>query len=101
MAQGIPLTDDPRQTFRTTLGDQPVALFVWWQPSDESWFVSLEYQDGRTIVSGVRLVEAGVPLRGFVTDFEGQFLVTGIGEPGRNAWSTTHRLIWYNPSELL
>ena len=100
MAQLIALTDDAHQTFRTILGAQPVRVTAIWNPSDEYWYVSLANVDRTAIVTGRRLVEAGRPLRGRVLDFEGELYVDGNGEPGRNAWASTHRLLYLTPSEL-
>ena len=93
--QEIPLTNDARSTFRTTLGGQNVRLRLWWQPTDAHWYLSLAWLDGRGIVSGVRLVAGGNALRGIVSDFVGSITVTGEGGgPGRNAWGQTHRLVY-------
>ena len=92
--QQIRLTDDVRQTFRTVLGGQSVRVKAWWQPLDLHWYLSLMWTDGRGIVAGVRLVEGGKPLAGHVLEFSGMLAVDGLGMPERNAWSTTHRLIY-------
>ena len=99
MAQQIALTADARQTFRTMIGTQGVRVTAWWQPLDEAWYLSLAWLDRRPIVTGVRLTEGGRPLRGFVTDFVGQVHVSGNGEPGREAWGSTHRLLWLTDEE--
>ena len=99
MAQQIALTADARQTFRTMVGAQGVRVTAWWQPLDEAWYLSLAWLDRRPIVTGVRLTEGGRPLRGFVTDFVGQVHVSGNGEPGREAWGSTHRLLWLTDEE--
>ena len=94
MHQLIPLTDDARQTFRTLLGGQSVRVRAWWQPSDENWYLTLAWTDGRIIVAGVRLVDDGQPFAGQMLDFAGSLDVQGTGSLSRNAWSTTHRLVY-------
>lgn len=101
MAARITITDDDRQRFETNLGGQPVAITVWWQPSTEGWYLSVENDDGTPIATGLRLVTDSRLLRGFVTDFQGDFVLTGNGEPGRAAWLfNTHRLFWIAPDDL-
>ncbi len=99
MAQVVPLTDDARQTFRTSLGAQSVRLTLWWQPFDRAWYLSASFLDGTNIINGVRLVEKGRPLDDVLTTFEGAFFIEGIGEPGRNAWTATHNLIYLTAAE--
>ena len=94
MPQLIPLTDDARQTFRTLLGGQSVRIRAWWQPSDEHWYLTLAWTDGRIIVAGVRLVEGGQPLAGHVLEFSGRLDVMGAGPLVRSAWSTSHFLVY-------
>lgn len=93
-AQHLPFTGDARQTFRTILGGQSVRVRNWWQPTDQNWYMSLANVDQTPIVTGVRLPEGGLPLAGRIVDFVGQFFVEGRGEPGREAWTTTHRLLY-------
>ena len=94
MAQQLSMTTDPRRTYRTVLGGQNVRVRVWWQAFDRAWYLTLSWLDGRVILAGARLVEDGRPLEGQVTDFTGSISVDGIGHPGRDAWSTTHRLLY-------
>ena len=101
MAQQIVLTDDRRQTFTTELHGQSVRVTAWWQPDDEAWYVSLSWLNRVPIISGARLVSDGRPLRGLVTDFAGELVVSGTAaEPGREAWSTTHRLLHLTTEDL-
>lgn len=100
MAQQIIMTDDARRTWRTILGGQGVRARAWWQPLDENWYLSLSWLDRRPIVSAVRLVEGGRPLRGAVLDFAGEIVVAGTGELGRNAWTTSHRLLYLTAAEV-
>lgn len=100
MAQMIELTGEASITFRTVLDDQRVRIRVWWQPLDEGWYLSLSWPDGRSIASAVRLVERGRPLRGRIGEFRGEFYVDGVGVPGRDAWTSTHRLIYLAPGDV-
>lgn len=100
MARQILLSDDPRQTFRTILGGQSVRVRAWWQPFDSAWYLTLQFTDGRGICSGVRLVEGGRPLDDDIGDFVGGIAVVGVGEPGRTAWTSTHRLVYLDASEV-
>ena len=90
----IPLTGDARSEFRIVLGGQSVRITVWWQPSDGHWYFSLAWVDGRPIVSGVRIVRTSNLLIGHVSDFRGRLHVLGEGDPGRDAWGRTHRLLY-------
>ena len=94
MAQQLSMTSDARRTYRTVLGGQNVRIRAWWQPLDRSWYVTLAWLDGRVILAGARLVDSGRPLDGQVTDFAGSLVVVGNGHPGREAWTTTHRLLY-------
>ena len=96
MAQVVALTNDARQTFRTVLGGQSVRVTAWWQPLDEYWYMSLSRMNGAPIISAVRLVESGRPLSGQLLEFSGQLIVDGRGDPGREAWTSGHRLIYVN-----
>ena len=100
MAQQIPFSTDARQTFRTTLGGQNVRFAAWWQPLDEYWYFSLHWLDRRPIITGARLVQAGEPMNGLVTEFKGGFRVDGAGRPGRNGFTETHRLLYLAPGEV-
>ena len=100
MAQRVPLSNNARQTFRCTLGGQLVRVWAWWQPLSEAWFISLALVSGDRIIAGVRLGEGARPLRGSVLPgFAGELYVEGVGEPTRNAWGVTHRLLWVTSAE--
>ena len=100
MAQLIALSDDARQSFRVILGAQGVRVRAYWQPLDENWYLSLSNLDRTPIISGVRLDEAARPLDGqLLTDFKGALLVDGVGEVGRHAWTTTHKLLYLSEAE--
>ena len=93
--QRLPVTTDVRQFFMTSLGGQLVRIDVWWQPSDENWYLSLAWQSGRRIVSGRRLVTDVDVLVGIVSDFSGALVVYGLTERiGRDSWLTSHELIF-------
>ena len=94
----VPITNDARQRFRIVLGGQSASMVMWWQPSDEAWY--LTFRLGETYVaSSMRLVEGGAPLEGILSSFEGQLLVDGVGDPGREAWTESHNLLYYTPAE--
>lgn len=99
MAQLIPLSNDARQTFRCVLGSQSVRVRAWWQPLDGYWYLSLATLARTPIISAVRLVEGARPFSGAVLEFTGGLLVSGPGEVGRNAWTTTHRLLYLDATE--
>ena len=76
MAQVIPLTADPRQSFRTILAGQNVRVTCWWQPLDQHWYMSILRLDRTAIITGVRLVPQGYPIRSLVaSDFTGDLIV--------------------------
>lgn len=95
MASVIRLTNDARQTFRTSLGGVSARLTVWWQPSDAHWYLAV---DG--VTASARLVERGLPLLGRRHAYGGQLYVQGPGVPGRYAWEQTHVLVFLTDAEL-
>ena len=107
MAQQIPLTPPSRggvrETFRTILGGQNIRFSRWYQPLDQNWYMSLRLSDvARTpIATGRRLLGRTVPLAGqVIPKFQGQFYVDGIGDPTRDSWGTTHRLLYLGQDAL-
>ena len=100
MPQQIILTDDARQSFRTIVGGQGVRITAWWNVVDGRWYLTLSRLDRTVIAAGLRLVEGGRPLRGVMTDFAGELIVDGMGEPGRHAWAGSHRLLYLSPDEI-
>ncbi|MDE2848200.1 MAG: hypothetical protein OXO51_15975 [Gemmatimonadota bacterium] len=101
MAQVIPLSNAPRQTFRTILDGQNVRMTAWYQPLDEHWYLSILRLDRTPIISSVRLVPMGYPIRALiVADFTGDLIVEGAGDMGPEAWTTTHRLIYLAEGEI-
>ena len=96
--QQVPFLSRVRETFRTSIGGHPVRFNKIYQPLDQSWYMSLSVADvARTpIVTGVRLLGRSVPLAaaGASTLIGGQLYVDGVGDPGRDAWGTSHRLLY-------
>ena len=95
--QQIILSNDARQTFRTSLNGQNVRITAWWQPIDFHWYLTMGWLDGRGIIAGIRLVEGGQPLNGVITDFQGTLRVDGMGKLDRLSWETTHKLLYDSP----
>lgn len=101
MAERITITPTARQQFATSLGGQSVSLTVWWQPSTGGWYLSVEDGGGEPIATGLRMVSDSRLLRGFVTPFQGDFVMLGDGDPRIDAWAReTHKLFWIAPDEL-
>ena len=95
--QQVPFLSRVRETFRTRLGGKPVRFDKVFQPVDQSWYMSLSVADvARTpITTGVRLLGRAVPLATLPANaLGGQLFVDGVGDPGRDAWGTSHRLIY-------
>ena len=92
----IPLSNDARQTLSTALDGQMVDIDVWWQPSDENWYISLLFQNESTAIVAGRRMQPGVDvLAGVASHFNGTLTPLGITETiGRNAWGMTHELIY-------
>lgn len=94
--QRINLLDVDRQSLTTVLGGQEVFLRVWWQPTDESWYASVEML-GTPLVAGRRIALGEGLFDAMVTAFAGdvvcRHLGSGDGEPGRHAWNRTHELV--------
>ena len=95
--QQVPFLSRVRETFRTTIGGTPVRFNKIYQPLDQSWYMSLSVADiVRTpIATGVRLLGRSVPLAAAGANvLRGQLYVDGVGDPGRDAWGTSHRLLY-------
>ncbi len=100
--EAIPLTTDPRQRMRVTLGAHPVVLRVWWQPLSEAWYVSLYTRAeeplalGRQVATGQRLVES-------TPRFSGELVALPLERDasviGREAWGRTHGLLYLDETE--
>ena len=98
--QQIPLLDADRQSLIVRLGDQDCRIRIWWQPSDESWWGSLEVPVNTPAVQSVRLALNSGILDRIDDVLPGNIVMRGFGdfigtEPGRNAWQqSTHALVW-------
>ena len=97
--QRIPLLDEDRQSIIVTLGEQDCRISVWWQPSDESWYGSLEVPTNTMIVSGRRLALGSGLLDRIGGVLPGNVVLRELGdtgaEPARDAWRRpTHALMW-------
>ena len=97
--QLVPLIDTSRQSLILRLADQDCRVRVWWQPSDLSWWGSIEVPVNTPAVQSRRLaLDAGILDR--ITDvLPGNLVMRELGnaglEPDRNAWSRpTHGLFW-------
>ena len=101
--QGIPVTNDARQTFLTVLNDITVRLTIWYQSVGGSWFLRLETPEGRVITTGAKLNPGRSALAGIIDDFVGEIVVVPTESPvsdlGRNPWGTSHILVFMSPAE--
>ena len=94
--QTVPISNDARQNFDTTLDGQLVRFDVWWQAYDGAWYFSLAWQSGTKIISGARLVVGVNLLSGVVSEFTGSLTVRGLSNLiGFEAWGVTH-LLYYD-----
>ena len=95
----IPILDSDRQSLVLRIDDQDCLLTLWWQPSDSSWWASLEVPINTPAVSARRMaLNAGLLDR--VKDIlPGNIVMRAAGgasaEPGRDAFArNTHVLRW-------
>ena len=102
--QKIPLTNDADQIFTTTLDGQIVRVRATWQDQGNSWYLSLLDEVDNYLFAFTR-IKSGIPVVNFkLIDFEGDFVavssdVTAL-EPGRNAWGSTHELLYLTDGEI-
>ena len=97
--QLIPLDDADRQSLIVRLAGQDCRVRVWWQPSDESWWATLEVPANTPVVRSRRLaVDTGLLDRepGILP---GNVVCRSLGgrrtDPPRSAWAEqTHGLFW-------
>ena len=97
----LPLIDTDRQSLIVRLGAIDCRVLVWWQPSNVSWYASLEVPLGTPVMSGRRLaVNAGL-LAGAPDVLAGDVVCRAIDDtdvqrdPDRTAWGNeTHGLFW-------
>ena len=99
--QRIPLLDLDRQSLIVRLAGQDCRIRVWWQPSDSSWFSSMEVPVNSPAVTG-RRVAVGAGLLDRLPDVLAGNVVcraidedSGSHDPERTAWARqTHGLYW-------
>lgn len=99
----VPVTNDADQIFTTTLAGQVVRIRMTWQNQGQSWFMSLLTPLDVYIFAGTR-VKSNIPIVNFqLLDFEGDFVAFPVDvttlEPGREAWGSTHELLYLNAVE--
>ena len=103
--QQIPVTNDARQTFLTTLNDVTVRLTIWYQSVGGSWILRLETPEGRVITDGAKLNPGRSALAGIIDDFIGEIVVVPTESPvsdlSRNPWGNTHILVFMSPEEAV
>ena len=91
--QEIPLLDLPHQSLLATIGINRFRFTVWWQPSDEHWYLNVDKVDGTAMAHGRRLVEGGVAAHSLALG--GSIKLDGVGIPDRQSWAKkTHRLVF-------
>ena len=97
--QRIPLIDTDRQSLILRIDDRDCRLRVWWAPSDESWWASIEVPVNTPAVMSRRLaLNAGI-LDRIADVLPGNIVMRELGgagaEPGRDAWARpTHALVY-------
>ena len=96
--QRLPLSNDARQSLVTSLEGQEVLLRLWWQPSDTSWYATLEMPVGTPLIAGRRLALDEPIIGTRPTAFAGDIYCRRVGvtaeEPARRPWGITHALIF-------
>ena len=97
----IPLIDTLRQSLIVRLDGVECRVHVWWQPTDQAWYASLEAPVNTYVARGRRLVVNGGLLDRVAGVVAGNVVCRAIGaddsslDPGRDAWArNTHGLIW-------
>ena len=95
----LPLLDVDRQSAIYRLADRDCRITVWWQPSDRSWWGSLEVPANTPAVSSRRLAVNTGLLDRIADVLPGNIVLRELGEggaePGRDAWARpTHALVW-------
>ena len=95
----IPLLPVNRQSVIIRLDDRDCRVTVWWQPSDASWYGSLEVPANTPVVQSHRLGR-NIGLLDRIADIlPGNIVLRELGdegiEPGIDAWERpTHALVW-------
>ncbi len=99
----IPIADEDNQTVIVRLGGVDCRIHLWWQPSDESWYASMEVPVNTLVVAGRRVaVNSGLLDRVAAAERVGGNVFCRAGDddsrytdPERDAWGRhTHFLIW-------
>ena len=95
----IPLQNIDRQKLTTSVSDFIVLIEVWRQPSDGSWYCSIESPPNTRIVSGRRIViDEPISVNSPKSKFDGDFFCRSTSvqklEPGITPWGNTHNLIY-------
>jgi len=104
MSLKVPVTNDARQTFTTTLEGQNVRLTIWYQDDGTGWYITISIVGGEDIVNSARLNSSTPVLFPILSEFAGDFVpvpaVEDIGELGRNPWDNTYDLVYFTEAEL-
>ena len=116
VAQQLPVGGNSRSVFQTVLSNQTFRILPTWNRTSGLWNLSMLHPSGRSLLTSKRLVERGVfeirdlvrnpspenflsTGQNFASMFRrgkmiGRMFVDGVGNPGRNAWGNTHRILW-------
>ena len=97
----MPLLPVDRQSFIVRLGGIDCRVHLWWQPSDEDWYMSLEKPVNFPVIVSRRVTVNSGLLKRLPDILPGDIVCRGLGQdhelydPRYNAWSTpTHTLRW-------
>lgn len=90
----LSISDSPRQVFSVRLANIRWTMRVTWHPLPRGWYLDIYESSGSPVLLGIRLTAGRRLLQGYRTEFRGDFYVSGEGDPPRDAWNKTHRLIW-------
>ena len=97
--QPIPLNDVDRQSLIVRLAGRDCRIRVWWQPSDASWWASLEVPANTPAIQSRRLALNSGILDRVTGVLPGNLVCRSLGgigtDPARDAWrEPTHALVW-------
>jgi len=102
--QIIPITNDASQIFTVILNNQLMRVSFWYQTIGSGWYMTLEFANSTKVVQGTRINSNSPVLQNKLTAFEGDIIAvpneSPVTEPGRNAWNSTHSLVYLTPEEL-
>ena len=95
----IPLQNIDRQKLSTSVSSFIVQIEVWYQPSDQGWYCSIESPPNTKIVSGRRIViDEPIAINAPKSKFDGDFYCRSTSifknQPGRTPWGITHLLLY-------